>query len=134
MNVVLDASGAAEIVLRRANAVDFYNTLMRSGKVLAPDLYVADVANTQWKESRRFNTPQGLCEEMIQDCIGYVDEFVLSGDLWKDALRISFDFNHSIYDMLYVALAKREGAILLTVDEKLREICGKLSVRTREVY
>ena len=131
--VVLDASGAAEIAARTAIGVDFYNRLLNANKVLAPDLYIAEVSNVMWKKGRRDNANIDVYIDIAQDCISYVHEYERSVNLWEEALRASIEQDHPVYDMLYAVLAKRHGALLLTTDGKLAHICEKLSVRTRGV-
>ena len=47
---------------------------------------------------------------------------VSTGELWTDALRMGQEYNHPVYDMHYAALAKREGATLLTRGSALENI------------
>ena len=128
MIIVLDASGAAEIVARTERGVDFINVLMKADRVLAPDLYIAETANIMWKRGRNDKDGADVYLEMADDCIGYVTEYVSAAQLWDDALRLAQKYDHSVYDMLYAALAKRHDATLITMDAKLWKICENISV------
>ena len=128
MIVVLDASGAAEIAAKTQAGIDFINVLMSADRVMAPELYIAEISNVMRKFGRRDKVSEKIYIEMAHDCIEYIDEYVGTAKLWKEALRLSLQNDHSVYDMLYTVLARRNDAMLLTADEKLLEICGKIGV------
>jgi predicted nucleic acid-binding protein len=127
--VVLDASGAAEIVARTKQGLEFFNALMKTGLVLAPDLYIAEVSNMMWKLGRNDKSRVDAYMEMAEDCIGYVTEYVSAAKLWEEALRLAQKHDHAAYDMLYAALAKRHDATLITMDAKLLKTCEKIPVK-----
>ena len=135
MIVVLDASAAAEIVAKSHAGIGFVNDLMRAERVLAPDLFVAEICNYMWKIGRKDGVMADVYTdvyvEMANDCIDYVDEFESAAELWKDALRMAKTQDHPVYDMLYAMIAGRHNATLLTMDEKLCAVCEKMSVRYR---
>ena len=56
-------------------------------------------------------------------CLSLVDEFVPDTDLWEEALSESLRLRHSPYDLLYLVLARRNAATLLTLDHKLQKLC-----------
>jgi predicted nucleic acid-binding protein len=35
------------------------------------------------------------------------------------------EYDHPVYDMLYAALSKKHDALLITMDEKLKQACEK---------
>jgi len=129
MIVVLDASGAAEIAAKSQAGVDFINVLMHAERVLAPELYIAEICNVMWKLARRDKASRDIYVDMADDCISYVDEYISNGELWKEALKFAQEHDHTVYDMLYATLAKRHDATLLTMDKRLCTVCDKLTVR-----
>jgi len=131
MIVVLDASAAAEIAAKSQAGVGFINDLMRAERVLAPDLFAAEICNYMWKIGRKYRDMPDFYTEMANDCIDYIDEFVSAAELWKEALSMAMMQDHPVYDMLYAALAGRNDATLLTMDERLCGVCENLSVRYR---
>jgi len=131
MIVVLDASGAAEIAKQTQTGIDFVNILMRAEKVFAPDLFIAEISNFMWKNGRKDKKRAASLSNIARDCIGYIDEYVSAYELWKEALRMAQDQDHSVYDMLYAVLARRHDAMLLTMDKKLFAICESLSIKCK---
>ena len=133
MIIVLDASCAAEIVGQTNSGIDVINMLMGAKKVIAPELYIDEITNYIWKHYRKQNENNDIYVRYVEDCIDYIHEYTSSKDLWKDALVLAREHDHSVYDMLYAALAKRHDAVLLTMDKGLRRVCGKASIKTKEI-
>lgn len=53
------------------------------------------------------------------EAIGLVDAFEADEQLATEALSSAVRYNHPVYDLLYVILARRHGCRILTVDKKL---------------
>jgi predicted nucleic acid-binding protein len=58
-----------------------------------------------------------------------VDDFVDAKELWKEALGEGIKDNHSIYDMFYLVLTRRNDGTLITNDGPLAEICKAVGVK-----
>ena len=131
MIVVLDASSAGEIAAKSQAGVDLVNVLMQADKVMAPDLFIAEICNVIWQLCRKGKEKADADNSIANDCIGYVDEYVSSYELWKEALRMAQEQDHPVYDMLYAVLARRHDAMVLTMDKRLYDICKSLSIRCK---
>jgi predicted nucleic acid-binding protein len=57
-----------------------------------------------------------------------VDDFIDAQELWKEALGEGIKNNHSIHDMYYLILARRNDATLITNDNRLIDFCKKFKV------
>ena len=126
---VIDASGATEILLQKEKVNTFRNILEESSFILAPDVYVSELANTFWKYFTAKNLSEKECIQYIQLGIGYVDRFIDCKDMWEEAFSEGVINNHSIYDMFYMVTARRNNGILITNDAVLARICGKNKVQ-----
>jgi predicted nucleic acid-binding protein len=87
--------------------------------VVVPELFWAEVSNVLWKTARR-----GTCDpEEASVALSTLQEQELTAVpslvLVNSALRIAMEHGRSLYDCLYVALAVRSNAQLVTADEKL---------------
>jgi len=129
MSIVLDASAAAQIAQKTSIGAEFLDVLLNEDRVLAPDLYAAEISNVMWKLSRADKANAAIYREMAQDCIDFVDIFTSSLELWQEALIEAQTREHSVYDMLYAILAKRNDARLLTVDKALQKTCKAMGIR-----
>jgi len=125
MTGVLDVSGAVEILLHKEKAEKFNNVLQESGYIIAPDLYVSELANTLWKYYSLKNLSLDICTLYIQKGIALVDKFIDSNVLWQEVFSESVKNGHSVYDMFYMVAARRNSGILITSDSVLAGICKK---------
>jgi predicted nucleic acid-binding protein len=49
-------------------------------------------------------------------------------DLYREAFNMACKLNHPVYDMLYLILARRNSAVLLTMDKKVKGAALKSGV------
>jgi predicted nucleic acid-binding protein len=119
----IDVCGAVEILLQKEKAEKFGKLLQEATLVIAPDLYIAELTNTFWKYYRAHILTKDECVQYIKDGISYVDKFIDGKELWQEAFLEGIHNNHSIYDMFYMVVARRNGGILITNDSVLAAIC-----------
>jgi predicted nucleic acid-binding protein len=128
MIVVLDVSAAIEIILQKEKK-ELFNSVYKKGTwIIAPDLFVAEITNVLWKYHKAKVITHEDCIQYVQDGIDLVDDFIDARELWKESLSEGIKNNHSIYDMYYSVLARRNDAVLITNDGPLADICRKLSI------
>ena len=128
MITVLDASAAIEIVLQRKYSEKLTESLLNSDLVLAPRLFVCEVTNVFWKYHSFANLSFQDCENRLEQAISLPDNFINEIDIFHEAFKLSCTLNHSVYDMLYLIIARRNNGTLLTMDKKLIKIAKKLSI------
>lgn len=121
MRLVLDASAALEIVLERGRAGDFTRAIQDADAVMAPELLVPEVVNAIWKYHQFDHLDLNTCNQALELAIGLADDLVSCKDLWREAFLLARENRRPAYDMFYIALARHEGAALLTMDKALRK-------------
>ena len=124
MIAVLDASAAVEVILQRSHADDIQDALAEADLVVAPDLYVAEASNALWKYAEA-DGGRNNALELLEDAMSLPDKFVPSQELYREALSFSIKTHHPVYDSLYVVLARRQSATLLTMDRRLASLAQK---------
>jgi len=129
VRIVLDASAAANIVLRTDLAPALIARLVGSSLVIAPTLFHGEIANTLWKYVRLGDLDKDTALTRYTEAIGLVDAFEADEQLAAEALSTAIRHNHPVYDLLYVILARRHGCAVLTVDKKLTALIRKLEGR-----
>ncbi|MDF1569143.1 MAG: type II toxin-antitoxin system VapC family toxin [Spirochaetaceae bacterium] len=125
---VIDASGAIEIALYKERAQEFKRVLADSEIVLAPDLFVSEVTNAFWKYRTLTEFSEGQCVAAIQFCLEMVDDFVSTKELWREAYSQSVTSKHSVYDVFYLIVARRNSARLVTCDKKLKRLATEMQI------
>ena len=128
MITVIDVSAAVEILLKKEKTQKFKAELARASWVIAPDLFHSEIANVLWKcyRAKIINHEESL--QLAEDGILMIDDFTSGSDLWKEALGEGIKYSHSIYDMFYAILARRNDAVLLTNDSKLAKIAEEMKI------
>lgn len=119
MIAVIDASAAVEITLQRDSAAKLMVLLTEAEWVIAPSVYVAEISNVFWKYQSFTDLSQAECETHLDTAIALPDDLINDKDLYREAFKLGCTLDHSIYDMLYLILARRHNATLLTMDKKL---------------
>lgn len=127
MIVVLDASASIELVLHRPASPEIAEILSSAEKVFVPDIYIAEISNAFWKYVRA-GGQSAFYEEMLDDSVDLADVIVPSTELYREAFAISVKHQHPVYDALYLVVARRNAAILLTLDRRLRRLAETLQL------
>ena len=131
MTAVLDVSAAIEILLQKEKKELFNATYEKASWVIAPDLYIAEISNVLWKYYKSGLISHMECIQYVEDGIDLIDDYFPSKELWREALGEGIKNTHSIYDMYYAILARRNDATLITNDSKLSLICKKLNIEVK---
>ncbi|MBF0244832.1 MAG: type II toxin-antitoxin system VapC family toxin [Planctomycetes bacterium] len=128
MIAVLDACAAVECALGESSASKSMILLKEAEWVIAPDLFIAEVANTFWKYHSFSEMSKIEAEERMTKAMDLVDDLFDSSVMAREAFSLAVDMKHPVYDALYLVLARRHDAVLLTSDKKLKVIASKLSI------
>ena len=84
-----------------------------------PDLFWAECGNILWKAVRQGRWSRSVAEKALLALQDRRFPTTSSLDLLEEAFSISATFDRTVYDSLYVALAIRLKAEMVTADERL---------------
>ena len=84
-----------------------------------PDLLLIEVANVLWKAAWSGRCKPAEARAALKILISYRLPVAPSATLLELALRIGVEYERTVYDSIYVALAVQSGRELITADEKL---------------
>ena len=121
--MVIDCSAALEMAQKSIRGQAFAALMAEEGKIIAPSLYPIEAVNAAWKYVHAGHLSEGQAKQLAEFALALPDEIVPADDLLKEALTQGIRADHSIYDMVYMVLARRHGATLLTNDRKLQDLC-----------
>jgi len=132
MASVIDASVLTAFVVENefSGAVQRYRSAQGA---LVPSIALVETASAvkKYVQAERASLEHLLS---VRDfIIGYTDEIVQDSDLIADASRLAVENGHSIYDCLYLALARLRSAILITADKRLASLAANLGIETELV-
>lgn len=116
MTLVVDASVAFCWFTREAASAQA-NALLRSKEELvAPSLLCVEVANTAWKKLRNREMTRDQALAATVEIRRFILEIAPIETLTRDAFEIASQINHSVYDCVYLALAKQRAINFVTLD------------------
>lgn len=123
---VLDASAAVRLILADPAAAELAESIREAALVLAPELMLSEVANTLWKLQRAEQLADLDPQELLADARELVDRVEPDRHLHAEALALACHVDHPVYDCLYLALARREAACLISTDRRLLRLAERL--------
>jgi predicted nucleic acid-binding protein len=129
MTAVLDVSAAIEILMKKEKADLFGKIYQDASWIIAPELFIAEVSNVLWKYEKANIIAHEACIQYTEAGISLVDDYCDLKELWKEAQGEGIKNSHSVYDMYYAILARRNDAVLLTNDKQLAALCKKLKIQ-----
>ncbi|QPN71503.1 type II toxin-antitoxin system VapC family toxin [Synechococcus sp. CBW1108] len=109
--LVLDASAVVRLICHDPAAAGWAEQLAEASMVLAPELMLTEVANALWK---------------LQRSGSLVDHLEPDRELQVEALALACHLDHPVYDCLYLALARREAARILTADQRPQRLANQV--------
>ena len=84
----------------------------------APDILLAEVANTLWKKVRlrEIADPRPYWDELAN--LPGIVTFHPGAELIASAAQLAMALDHPVYDCLYLACAEEKAAVLVTADRR----------------
>ena len=128
MTVVLDASAAIELIRKTEKAELIETYLLHSNLIVSSELYKAECANALWKMAKAGMIKHEELSTLLEQCYKLVYSFVNIGENSTESLFEAVRLGHPVYDMLYFTLARRTGAIMLTMDQRLTKLCNESGI------
>ena len=126
--IVLDCSASMAIVTNSPEGNALVGLMKGNEKVIAPQLYIAEMDSALSKYVRAGIFSLKLAHALLEEAVGFVDEFVDMRANHIEALDEGIRNSHSTYDMFYLTLTRRNGATLFTLDRRLITLCEQLKI------
>ena len=125
MRFVVDASVAVKWLVEEPGSGAAQEVIAGEVDLHAPRLMASEVANALWRKARLNQMERadvvvalGLVPEMPVRWND--DETVIA-----DAVRLALTLDHPVYDCVYLALAHRIGAVMLTADGRFASVLAQ---------
>ena len=97
--------------------------------MLAPDLIYPEAGNILWKKQRLKELTHSEAEEITDDILSLPLKIEASKSLLPFALDIAIPYGMTVYDALYLSLAKVYETTLMTADRKLVDALIKTDLK-----
>ncbi len=127
MTLVIDASVALKWVLDEPQS-DLAADLL-SQDLIAPSLWLIEAANALWRRAQQSQlTATEVTERLVELLNAPVTSTAVDEDLLS-AAELALELGRPIYDCLYLAMAIREGAIVVTADRRFHDAVERSPAR-----
>ena len=118
MRFVVDASVAVKWLVVEEDA-DVAQELATSGHELhAPRLMASEVANALWRKARTGEIERRAAGVLLANVPDMPVRWGTDEMVSAEAVRLALALDHAVYDCVYLALAHRIGATMLTADRR----------------
>ena len=125
--LVVDASVVLKWFVSEDGSEAALRLLDGEKRFLAPDHMFAETTNAVWKRVRLRDLSVEYGFEIIRKIhrTAIAIEIVSCRDLAAEAYKIAVTYGRSVYDAMYVALAKQRNTRLITADDRLFNALAK---------
>jgi predicted nucleic acid-binding protein len=117
--VVLDASVALKLLTREPGTPEAQSRLSSEDQWIAPDWLAVEVASGLANKIRYEGLNVERAEVALRSLPLFIDRTVETLPILSEAIRLSVDLGHALYDCLYLLVALKENGRVLTADDKL---------------
>jgi predicted nucleic acid-binding protein len=119
VTLVVDSSVAVKWVVEEDGRDDARALLFGDGGLLAPEFVTVEAADVLSIKVQRGQMEPAQALGGIATIRSAFSRLLPDADLADEALRISLELRHPVYDCLYLACASRTDAEFVTADKKL---------------
>lgn len=119
--VVIDASVAVKWFLPEIHAEAAWRYLDDDFERVAPDLLYAECGNVIWKRARRSELSEEQVDKALRALYTVPIESHPSGRLLESAYQAARALDRTVYDALYLVLAREQNCPLITADRRFYE-------------
>lgn len=116
--LVIDASVAVKWYVEEAGSAEA--TTLVTERLFAPDLLLVEAGNVFWRKVRQGAMQVAQATEALRVLPSAFEQVLPAAELADRALALAVFLDHPVYDCIYLALAERLGAPLVTDDARLR--------------
>ena len=119
MKYVVDASVALKWFVPEDGHLNALRLTSGALSLMAPDIVLAEVANALRRQVRMKMVTDEQASAAVKIMLRELIELTSSRDLIENAVRLSSQLDHSVYDCMYLAAAMTEDdRVLVTADMK----------------
>lgn len=126
--VIVDASIAVQWFANEPRSGVAARLLEEDQRLCAPDLMPVEAVNAWWKKVRLGHMEAADLDQAVVNLLSVGIELVPTASLLPRTARLAIEVGHSVYDCLYLALARDRRAQLATDDRALRRAAVRLDI------
>ena len=118
MRLVVDASVAVKWLVAEEGSDAADHLLANGDDLYAPRLMASEIANALWRKVRLGEVERGHASVLMAAVSEMPVRWGADETVCADAVRLALALDRPVYDCMYLALAHRLGARLVTADSR----------------
>ena len=118
MSLVVDASVAVKWLVAEEESDAAHRLVASDEDLHAPRLLASEVANAVWRKARLGEVERSRAGALIAMVPAMPVRWHMDEEVCADAIRLALTHDRPVYDCMYLALAQRIGALLITSDRR----------------
>ena len=138
MNLVIDASVLIKFYVPEILSDRAERLLAKVGNkdidLLAPDLIYPEAGNILWKKQRLRELTRSEVEEIADAILSLPLKIEASRSLLPLAVDIAIAYGITVYDALYLSLAKVYETTVITSDRRLVDVLAKTDLKDSIIW
>ena len=133
MIFTIDTSALMRLYIPDGPAPDGLEIAMQNSErgtdcMIAPELILAECGQVLHKKRMQKLLTEEELNALLNGILDLPVRLFAHGDLLESACDLADEFHLTVYDGLFLALAKRHGAPLFTADDTLRRAADRLNL------
>ncbi len=122
MRLVIDASVAVKWLVEEEGSAVAGRLLSGDHELFVPRLLASEVGNALWRKVRTGQLERSRAGTLAAAMPEMAVRWMEDEDVSADAVRLSLALDRPVYDCVYLALAHRIGATLVTADTRFANV------------
>ena len=118
MALVVDASVAVKWLVVEEDSAPARELVDADEELHAPRLLASEVANAVWRKVRLGQVDRAAAAQLIATMSDMPVRWHADEAICADAIRLAIAHDRPVYDFMYLALAQRLGARVVTADQR----------------
>ena len=118
MSWIVDASVAIKVVVAEEDSDAAHRLAASDDTLHAPRLMVSEIANTLWRKARVGDIEPSRAGALMTAATALPDRWHADETVGAEAVRLAIALDRPVYDCVYLALAYRLNAQLVTADRR----------------
>lgn len=125
--IVVDTNVIVAAMIEQQFTLD---DIIRERSVLVPITFELELINVLRKYYYLRKIDINAIHEFHVNALSIIDQFIPIEIIKTEAMNISFDINHPIYDCLFLAVAKLNELPFVSLDKQLIAKAQKMGIKT----
>ncbi len=129
---VIDSSSLSKFLNREDGWEDVSKEL--EAGCISVELAIKEVGNSLWRRVQRGEITGNTASKVYNTFLQHLPlRLADQRELYGDAIMLAISNSITLYDAIFIQLARKLGIALVTSDKKQADVCKKLGIQVRHI-